>query len=65
VALVDAYLWVKTIGGSGGQCNRGYPLGSPDPVYRSVDPPAGAWWPAQALTLANNAGPPLRFAPTH
>lgn len=65
VPLVDAYLWVKTIGESDGQCNRGYPLGSPDPVYGSVDPPAGAWWPQQALTLANNANPPLRFAFPH
>ena len=38
--LVDAFLWVKYPGESDGSCDRG-------------DPPAGAWWPAYALALAN------------
>jgi endoglucanase len=60
-ALVDAYLYVKTIGQSDGGCTRGT-AGPGDPEYGgTVDPPAGAWWPAQALNLANNAVPTLRF----
>lgn len=39
--LVDAYLWIKTPGGSDGPCNGG--------------PPAGGWWPAYALGLAARA----------
>jgi endoglucanase len=61
VALVDAYLFVKTIGESDGQCNRGIPGGTVDPEYGIVDPAAGAWWPAQAHTLARNANPALTF----
>lgn len=61
VALVDAYLYVKTIGESDGQCNRGIAGGTIDPEYGSVDPAAGVWWPAQALTLAKNASPALTF----
>ncbi|HEY1484840.1 MAG TPA: glycoside hydrolase family 6 protein, partial [Micromonosporaceae bacterium] len=61
VALVDAYLFVKTIGESDGQCNRSIPGGTIDPEYGIVDPAAGTWWPAQALTLAQNASPALRF----
>jgi endoglucanase len=63
VALVDAYLYVKTIGESDGQCNRSIPGGTIDPEYGSVDPAAGAWWPAQALTLAQNASPALTLNP--
>jgi endoglucanase len=63
VALVDAYLFVKTIGESDGQCNRGIPGGTVDPEYGIVDPAAGAWWPAQAHTLARNANPALTFNP--
>ncbi len=59
VPLVDAYLWVKTIGESDGQCNRSIPGGTIDPEYGIVDPAAGTWWPAQALTLAHNASPAL------
>jgi endoglucanase len=61
VALVDAYLYVKTIGESDGQCNRSIPGGTIDPEYGIVDPPAGAWWPDFAHTLAQNANPPLTF----
>ncbi len=39
--LVDAYLWIKLPGSSDGPCNGG--------------PPAGQWWPDQALELAKNA----------
>ncbi|HEY1488350.1 MAG TPA: glycoside hydrolase family 6 protein, partial [Micromonosporaceae bacterium] len=60
VPLVDAYLYVKTIGQSDGQCSRGE-AGTVDPVYGSTDPAAGAWWPSMALTLAHNASPALTF----
>lgn len=58
-ALVDAYLWIKTPGESDGQCNRWAPPGSPNPVRGMMDPPAGAWFPEQALELAQLAVPPL------
>ncbi len=61
VALVDAYLWIKTIGESDGQCNRGIAGGTIDPEYGQVDPAAGGWWPAQATTLVHNAKPRLTF----
>lgn len=61
--LVDAYLWVKTVGQSDGQCNRNIPGGTIDPEYGIVDPPAGTWWPEQAMTLVRNATPALTFAP--
>jgi endoglucanase len=57
--LVDAYLWVKTPGQSDGSCTRGLPGGSADPEWHQVDPAAGAWFPAQALQLAQLASPPL------
>jgi endoglucanase len=61
VPLVDAYLWVKTIGDSDGTCTRGT-AGQGDPVYGgATDPAAGAWWPEQAQTLARNAVPSLTF----
>jgi endoglucanase len=63
VALVDAYLFVKTVGESDGQCNRGIAGGTVDPEYGIVDPAAGAWWPAQAHGLAANANPALTFNP--
>jgi endoglucanase len=56
--LVDAYLWVKVPGQSDGQCTRGTE-GPVDPAWGIVDPPAGAWFPQQALELAQNANPPL------
>jgi endoglucanase len=59
VPLVDAYLWVKTPGESDGTCTRGAPAGSVDPEWHQVDPAAGAWFPAQALQLAQLANPPL------
>ncbi len=58
-ALVDAYVWIKTPGESDGQCNRWAAPGSPDPVRGIVNPPAGAWFPEQALELAILAKPPL------
>ncbi len=63
VPLVDAYLYVKTIGESDGQCNRGIAGGTVDPEYGIVDPAAGAWWPLLAHTLAQNANPPLKVNP--
>jgi endoglucanase len=57
--LVDAFLWVKRPGESDGQCTRGT-AGPEDPVYGSVDPPAGQWWAEYALGLAQRANPPLR-----
>ncbi|OIJ63887.1 glycoside hydrolase family 6 protein [Streptomyces mangrovisoli] len=59
--LADAYLYVKIIGESDGTCHRGT-AGPGDPEYGGVeDPPAGAWWPDFAHTLARNANPPLTF----
>ena len=78
VPLSDAYLWVKTPGGSDGSCDIAggarawdYSSYNPwditgdaqnhfDPLWGMVDPPAGAWFPEQALQLAQNANPPLR-----
>ena len=57
--LVDAFLWVKTPGESDGTCTRGAPAGTADPEWHQVDPAAGAWFPAQALQLAQLANPPL------
>ena len=61
VPLVDAYLWIKTVGQSDGQCNRSIPGGTIDPEYGVVDPAAGAWWPEQAQSLVQNAVPALTF----
>jgi endoglucanase len=59
-ALVDAYLWVKTPGQSDGQCNRSVTGSTTDPEWGNiVDPAAGAWFPQQALQLAQLAKPPL------
>jgi endoglucanase len=57
--IVDAYLWVKVPGESDGSCNRGIPGSTTDPEWGMVDPPAGAWFPQQALQLAQLASPPL------
>lgn len=38
----DAYLWIKLIGQSDGECDRG-------------EPAAGTWWPEYAIGLANRA----------
>ncbi|GAA3625166.1 glycoside hydrolase family 6 protein [Microlunatus ginsengisoli] len=60
-ALADAYLWVKTPGQSDGQCNRDVAGSTTDPEWGGItDPPAGQWFPAQALQLARLASPPLR-----
>lgn len=58
--LVDAYLWVKVPGESDGSCNRGSGGSTTDPEWGGiVDPAAGAWFPQQALQLAQLASPPL------
>ena len=57
--LVDAYLWIKVPGESDGSCNRGIAGSTMDPEWGIVDPPAGAWFPQQALQLAQLANPPL------
>lgn len=58
--LLDAYLWIKTPGQSDGQCNRGVAGSTTDPEWGGiVDPAAGAWFPQQALRLAQLAEPPL------
>ncbi len=75
IALLDAYLWVKVRGighcdSAGGARAWDYFLYNPwnltsatqntfDPLWGIVDPAAGAWFPAQALQLAENANPPL------
>jgi endoglucanase len=60
VALVDAYLWVKTPGESDGSCNRGITGSTTDPEWGGiVDPAAGAWFPQQALQLEELASPSL------
>ncbi len=77
VAMLDAYLWIKTPGESDGSCDiaggaRAWDFGAYnpwgvtgdaqnhfDPLWGIVDPSAGAWFPAQALQLAELANPPL------
>ena len=46
-------------GESDGSCNRGIAGSTIDPEWGLVDPPAGAWFPQQALQLAQLASPPL------
>jgi endoglucanase len=47
-------------GESDGQCSRGLgPTGTVDPEWGIVDPAAGAWFPQQALQLAQLASPAL------
>lgn len=59
-ALADAYLWIKVPGESDGSCNRGVAGSTIDPEWGGiVDPVAGAWFPQQALQLAQLANPPL------
>ena len=56
--LVDAYLWVKVPGESDGSCNRSVAGSTTDPEWGGiVDPAAGAWFPQQALQLAQLANP--------
>jgi endoglucanase len=51
--LVDAFLWVKVPGESDGSCNRSVAGSTTDPEWGGiVDPAAGAWFPQQALQLA-------------
>jgi endoglucanase len=60
-ALVDAYLWAKVPGESDGSCNRGVSGSTADPEWGgTVDPAAGAWFPQQALQLAQLASPALQ-----
>ncbi|HEY6927771.1 MAG TPA: glycoside hydrolase family 6 protein [Steroidobacteraceae bacterium] len=81
--LVDAFLWIKTVGESDGSCDAaggarawdynvyskpGWPTTAADqalfdPLWGLKDPPAGAWFPAQALQLGQLAVPPLSTAP--
>jgi endoglucanase len=58
-ALADAFLWVKTPGQSDGQCDRGTGTGLDPARNNTADPAAGAWFPAQAIELVQNANPPL------
>jgi endoglucanase len=58
--LLDALLWVKTPGQSDSSCNRGIAGSTSDPEWGGiVDPAAGAWFPQQALQLAQLANPSL------
>ncbi|MDG9705514.1 glycoside hydrolase family 6 protein [Streptomyces sp. DH37] len=57
--LNDARLWIKVPGESDGLCLRGTE-GPEDPARGTVAPPAGQWFPEQALELVRNAEPPLR-----
>jgi endoglucanase len=41
-AAADAYLWIKMVGQSDGECGRG-------------EPAAGTWWPEYAIGLAQRA----------
>ena len=60
-ALVDAYVWAKVPGESDGSCNRGVSGSTIDPEWGgTVDPAAGAWFPQQALQLAQLASPALQ-----
>ncbi|SFD27878.1 glycoside hydrolase family 6 protein [Streptomyces aidingensis] len=56
--LIDAHLWIKIPGESDGLCLRGTE-GPEDPARGMVDPPAGTWFPEQALELVRYANPPL------
>ena len=57
---LDAYLWIKTPGQSDGQCNRSVAGSTTDPEWGGItDPAAGAWFPQQALQLAELAVPRL------
>jgi endoglucanase len=62
VALVDAYLWIKTPGESDGECTRGLgPAGETiDPEWGLIDPGAGDWFPEQVLDLIQNAEPAMQ-----
>ncbi len=57
--LADAYVWLKVPGESDGQCSRGLGSGTNvvDPAWNRVDPAAGAWFPEQALELAQLSTP--------
>ena len=46
---------MKVPGESDGSCNRGIAGSTTDPEWGMVDPPAGAWFPQQALQLAQLA----------
>ena len=60
-ALLDAYLWIKILGESDGECTRGVGPGGTtvDPEWGLIDPAAGAWFPEMALDLVHNANPSL------
>jgi endoglucanase len=54
--LVAGFLWIKVPGESDGSCTHGA-AGPEDPERGIVDPPAGAWFPAQAHELLALAVP--------
>ncbi|WP_443224676.1 glycoside hydrolase family 6 protein [Streptomyces sp. 4N509B] len=56
--LIDAHLWIKIPGESDGLCLRGTE-GPQDPARGYELPPAGQWFPQQALELVEFAEPPL------
>ena len=58
VALVDAFLWIKTPGQSDGSCVR-WGVGPADPARHMVDPASGAWFGQMATELVRNANPAL------
>jgi endoglucanase len=59
--LADAFLWIKVPGESDGECTRGLTDNDGvDPEWGRVDPPAGAWFPEQAVDLIANASAPVR-----
>jgi endoglucanase len=81
--LVDALLWIKTVGESDGPCaaaggarawdygiysKPGWPTAASDqtlfdPLWGLKDPPAGGWFPEQALQLSQLAVPALPTVP--
>lgn len=58
--LADALLSIKVPGESDGSCNRGIAGSTTNPEWGGIlNPAAGAWFPQQALQLAQLASPPL------
>ncbi|MET9696638.1 glycoside hydrolase family 6 protein [Streptomyces sp. NPDC006529] len=56
--LEDARFWIKTPGASDGACLRGT-AGPLDPERGTAGPPAGDWFPQQALELVRRANPAI------
>ena len=55
--LADAFWWIKIPGESDGACRSHLGPDGSDPVWGVVHPPAGAWFPQQALDLIEHANP--------